>query len=123
MPGRKYSPEILAEAIRLRETRGMSFKAIAERLDMSHGSVYWHCLRQGADNPKAAARKLGKPPMISARGEHLLRRFSAEDDAVILDMRSSGASLSEIARKLGRRHHSISSRLLLLERNQERSLA
>tara|TARA_R110000737_G_scaffold239142_2_gene251182 strand:+ start:6419 stop:6799 length:381 start_codon:yes stop_codon:yes gene_type:complete len=121
MPGRKYSDEQCNEAAVLREA-GMSTAAIAKRLGMSSGAVYWHCLRLGADTPKAsrpAAPKAGR--MVVERSGHVVRRFSAEEDQKMLDMEGSGVRLSEIARTLGRKRNSVEGRLMTLARKEARS--
>lgn len=120
MPAPKYSQETLDEAARLRET-GLSLTRIAEQLSMSPGAVYWHCLRLGADAPKAkplSARALG--PAEMRRGNHVLRRFTAEEDARLLEMEATGARVFEIARALKRKPNSVRGRMMTLARHEAR---
>lgn len=121
MPARKYSEETVAECCRMREA-GATVEAIALALGMSIGAVNYHCLRNGADTP---LRRFGTPqgPRIVARGNHVVRRFTPDEDATILRMELEGATVSEIGRALGRSHNSIIGRQMTLARIEERSAA
>ncbi|MFG6080528.1 hypothetical protein ACEUZ9_001132 [Paracoccus litorisediminis] len=121
MAGRKYSDNQREHAAILRE-RGFTYGQIARRTGMSEGSVYWHCLRLGADHPNPrATQQVG--PALMRRGNHVVRRYSAEEDALILEMEASGHSVAEIARRLDRRHNSVSTRLMTLGRIEARAEA
>jgi len=115
----KYSEETLNEAAEMREA-GSTYAAIAKRLEMSQGAVYWHCLRLGADSPKAPP-KTNVGPSLVKRGNHVVRRFSPEEDEKILRLSGEGVSLSEISRSLGRKHNSVKGRLMTLARRDERA--
>lgn len=112
MPARKYPDALLDEAAALRET-GLSCEAIARRLEMSTGSVSWHCLRLGADSPP-------RGPMIVTRSGFAVRRFSASEDATISTMDLDGATTAEIAHKLGRPWNTVRGRQMTLARHQAR---
>jgi len=102
--------------------RGLSYGQIALKFGCSPNAVAWHCLRLGADPPNA--RKLSGEivgPLVMQRGNHVVRRFTAEDDATLQAMSASGKPLAEIARTLGRKHNSIIGRLMTLARRAERA--
>lgn len=120
MSARKYSDDLIDEAARLRE-KGMSCAAIAKRLDMSVGAVSWHCLRLGADSPNTTANAPAKMHHSEVkRGNHIVRRFTPEEDQLITRMDMRGASLAEMSRATGRRHNSIRGRLMTLARHEDR---
>lgn len=120
MPARKYSDELLDEAASLRED-GMTYAQIASKLGMSESSVYFHCLRLGADTPKAQkAYKRPTGPMSFSRGGHLLRRFSESEDRQLLDLEAQGMRICDIARAMDRKPNSLRGRLMTLARIDER---
>jgi len=120
MPAKKYSDDLLDQAASLRET-GMPYAKIAKRLCMSHGAVYWHCLRLGADSPKKQPnRPLNLGPMEVDRSGHKVRRFTEEEDRKLVEMDLAGAKRCEMARALGRKHNSIKGRLMTLARHEAR---
>ncbi len=120
MPGRKYPAALLDEAARLRET-GLSFAQIGRRLDMHSAAVKYHCLRLGADSPDTA---LSPPPRLTlpeySRGGHVVRHFTAEEDARLLRLEAKGLSVMEIARHLNRHRNSVRGRLMTLARHEAR---
>lgn len=109
--------------VKMRE-RGLGYALIAKEIGCSIGSVAWHCLRLGAEPPKPAPLWKGiVGPAVVVRNGHELRRFTAQDDETLLSMEAGGATLSEMARALGRRHNSIKGRLMTLARRQARQEA
>jgi hypothetical protein len=50
-----------------------------------------------------------------------VRRFTAEEDALLLQMEANGARYCEMCRALGRRHNSIIGRLATLARRDARA--
>lgn len=121
MPARKYPDEVLDQAAELRE-RGLSSGEIARKLDMTVGSVNWHCLRLGADAPDGHRGRIGAyGPQVMRRGNHQVRRFTPEEDRKIIEMELSGATIAEICRALGRKHNSIIGRLMTLARHEARA--
>ncbi|PHY20896.1 hypothetical protein CSW59_06710 [Caulobacter sp. BP25] len=120
---RRLSPSDFDQMVQMRE-RGRSYAVIARKLGCSIGTVSWHCLRLGAEPPKPRALKpLADGPQSVSRGDHTVRRFTAEDDAKLLEMEAQGASVSAIAKALDRRHNSITGRLMTLARHQARTEA
>lgn len=89
---------------------------------MTPGAVDYHCLRRGAEIPKP-----NRSPMFKKReerrGNHVVRRFTADEDAMILRMELEGRGVCEIARRLGRPHNSIIGRMMTLARQEERQEA
>lgn len=122
MAAPKYDRETIDKMTDLRE-RGNSYQAIANRLGMSLGAVYWHCLRLGVEKPGTPKNKTNIGPMQVKRGNHVVRRFTREEDDRIQEMAIAGKNNSEIARALGRKPNSIKGRLLTLARRDERAMA
>lgn len=121
MAAPKYSRKQIEQAAALRET-GLTYSAIADRTGMSEGAVYYHCLRLGADHPKLAdAPTRWSGPMVLKRGNHVLRRFTPEEDQRILDMELAGSAVADIARALGRKPNSVKGRLMTLARRDTRA--
>ena len=54
---------------------------------------------------------------VAFRGGHVVRRFTAFEDAEILRLAAEGVSRNRIAKQLGRRHNSIIGRLMTLARH------
>lgn len=115
----KYDNKTIEKAASLRE-RGLSYGQIAARLGMSIGAVEYHCLRRGADLPVPPAPAPYAGPMEVRRGNYTVKRFTAAEDARLIEMDISGMSVMDIARALGRPHNSIIGRLMLLARNEAR---
>ena len=59
-------------------------------------------------------------PVEMKRGNHVVRRFTPEEDALLLTLEAEGLSYTEIGRRLERPHTSISGRLMTLARHEER---
>jgi transposase-like protein len=123
MPGR-YTQEDYERMAGMRE-QGHTYVQIAARFGCSASVVSWQCLRLGAEPPKAryASWTEIKGPAVSARGDHLVRRFTEPEDALLLELEASGLSVNAIARRLGRRTSSIRGRLMTLARRDARSEA
>ncbi|WP_109466375.1 hypothetical protein [Albibacillus kandeliae] len=121
MPSPKYTDKLTEKAAALRED-GLSYTAIAERTGMSASAVYYHCLKLGADHPTQCENPPPwTGPMEIKRGNHVLRRFTAEEDKRILKMELEGSPVAEIARALGRRSNSVKGRLMTLARREARA--
>lgn len=100
---------------------GMSLPAISAKYNCSQGSVAWHCLRLGADPPKAKPIDTRiRGPLVVQRGDHAVRRFTPEEDKRLIEFERRGLSDTEIGKKLGRRPNSIRGRLMTLARHEER---
>ena len=120
MTARKYTDDQVNEAAELRE-KGLSYGQIARMLDMSVGSVSWHCLKLGADSPNTITN-VDTPtgPMVVLRGNNTVRRFSEEEDRLLFEMDIAGKRVSHMAARLDRKPNSVRGRLMTLARRAER---
>ncbi|MBE0529510.1 MAG: hypothetical protein IH626_01700 [Rhodospirillales bacterium] len=121
MSAPKLTSETKERAFALRE-KGWSYKRIGDALGVSQGCISWHCLANGIEpaNKTLKSHDFIVGPAVMARGNHLVRRFSKEEDATIVAMDMQGASISLIARRVGRRWNSVRGRLMTLARRDER---
>lgn len=123
MPGRRITVEQRVEIAERREA-GESYAALAKAFGCSHSNVRWICLMLGADRPGAKPLSTIAPgPSTMRRGDFVVRRFTAEDDAWLLVLEAEGKNPSEIGRALGRPPNSIRGRLATLARHDARSEA
>lgn len=106
--------------VRMRQ-KGLSHRAIGAKLGISPAAVSWYCLQLAVEPPRPGKSwDAIKGPAVMSRGNHVLRRFTPDDDARLLEMENSGATIAEIARALGRPSNSIRGRLMTLARRDER---
>lgn len=99
----------------------MSCAAIARHLGMSTSAVSFHCLKLGADSPNTVGNiQVPNGPMVVARGNHEVRRFSPDEDRLLIDMERSGTRICDIARSLKRPPNSVRGRLMTLARREAR---
>lgn len=121
MPARKFSDEVIEQAIALRE-EGIPHTTIGKQLGMSRSTVFYHCLKLGAEPPDAAInQRPPRKPITMKRGNHIVRQFTPEEDQRLLAMDLSGETLGAIAKTLGRKRNSVQSRLQTIARNQDRA--
>ena len=59
-------------------------------------------------------------PMTVTRGDHIVRRFTSDEDSVLLQLEAEGLRICEMSRALGRPPNSIRGRLMTLARHQAR---
>lgn len=118
----KLTPEQLDRIATMREA-GKSCAVIARVLGVSKGAVSWRCIRLGVDPPTAKPIDPYRGPMSYSRGGVTVRRFTAEEDAQILQLTEQGVSRKRIAKLLGRKPHTVTTRLYLLARHEERACA
>lgn len=100
--------EVMTE---LRE-QGLSYRLIAEHFTkdgtpINPKTIRWQCLRVGA-------RKPGEPH--GHRGKHsgFGKSFTAEEDALLLELEAQGLKWAEIGRRLGRAPNTCYGRVLTL---------
>lgn len=93
--------------------KNKSFNFIGQRLGCSISTVRYQCLVAGVV-PEGVTPKPSKFPMTFSRNGVLLRRFTDEEDAIVLSMLSAGSGPVEIGRALGRSSGTISNRILAL---------
>ncbi|WP_339543485.1 hypothetical protein, partial [Pseudomonas sp. JAI120] len=55
------------------------------------------------------------------RGGHIVRPFSAADDALLLTLEAQGINIAEIARRISRKPNSVKGRLMTLARRDARA--
>lgn len=126
--GPKTDPIVLETIAELRE-RGLSCRLIAAALaergrPVSAKTVEWHCLRLGAEPPKPRRLQRGVVgPRVVVRGQHLVHRFTDDEDALLIAMDLEGATPSQMAKRLGRKANSVIGRLATLARREERAAA
>lgn len=122
----KMTDDLVERACSLRE-EGWSAPRIArlfatEGYSVSTGAIYWHCLVNGADLPAESRRPSHvRPGAVERRGDHLVRRFTAEEDTRLLELEAQGLGYSAIGRQLDRKPNSIRGRLATLARREERA--
>jgi len=121
MGAKRFDQETVDRAIALREA-GISYSMISKLTGMSRGSIYWKCLAAGAEAPNNHQRPGAIRAMIvqTKRG-HTIRRFTEEEDRKILEMEAAGIGPFQIGKALGRAHNSITGRLMVLARHEERA--
>lgn len=121
MPARKFSDEIIEKVAALRE-QGLTFRQIEAETGVPSSVAYSHCLRLGADSPETATdTSTPGGPMVYKRGKHHVRRFTPAEDERLLQLELSGMRICDIARKIGRKPHSVTGRLRLLTRKEVRA--
>lgn len=113
------------EIIYLRGERGLSYRQIAQKMDLSLGTVQTTCLFESVEKK---GRKPGCHRILNAetytyiRNGRKVRGFTEQEDKIILEMEKKGCSYSKIGRELERHHNSIKCRLAILARREERKL-
>ena len=78
---------------------------------------------EAIEAPNGATRKARIGPAIVRRGDHIVRRFTEKEDALLLELEAQNLNYSEIARRLDRRRNSIVGRLATLARREARAEA
>jgi hypothetical protein len=115
--------QTLERAAMLRE-QGMSLsRIVADIGGGSTGALAWHFLKLGVESPKPRPLRLNfhLERTTFRRGKHIVRAFTPEDDAKLLDLLAKGLTRSAIARALGRKPNAITGRLMTLARRDERA--
>lgn len=119
--GRKRFNDADYERMAEMRERGLSCAQIGILLGCSTELVSWTCLKLGADPPNAKPlRDCIVGPAVMARGDHLVRRFTPDDDALLIGLESEGLNPSQIGRRMGRAPNSVRGRLMTLARREAR---
>ena len=111
-----FTDEQLARMCAWRRS-GRSYAFIARRLGCSAGAARHQCLLAGAF-PEGSKPRPSPFPMLTSRNGLPVRRFTPEDDAILLAMKADGVGPTEIGRALDRSPGTIRNRLLALELQQ-----
>ncbi len=121
MAGWKYTDQQIMRAAELRE-QGLSFGQIARKTGMNEHSVYWHCLKLGAEAPGTQhyIETEIRGPLEMRRGNHVVRRFTPDEDRHLLELEAAGMPISKIAKEMKRKPNSIRGRLATLARREAR---
>lgn len=90
---------------------------------ISAGAVNWQCLRMGADTLPKFQGQHTQPSTPYARGGHVVRPFTPEDDALLRVLDMQGFPLPIICQRLNRKNNSVRGRLLTLARIDARKEA
>ena len=120
---KNLSKETLDQILTLREDQGWSCKRIAEKFNVSPGFISWHCLKHGADSPRVSTRILPQTspgPKTIQRGNHVVRRFTPEEDTELQKLSAENINYHQIGIKMDRNHSSIRGRLMTLARHAAR---
>jgi hypothetical protein len=121
MPSSLLTPEQWVEVAVAYEA-GEKPADLAKRFEISVGALNWNMLREGASRPGAKRLpQIAPGPMIMRRGNHVVRHFSKEEDAQMLELARAGKNTSEIARAIGRCWNSTRGRLMTLARHDDRN--
>lgn len=120
MTKRLLSKAQIDRIVELREV-GKTMEQIARLVGCSASTCNWHCTTHGVVSPKHGGKFLGRRlgPDVVKRGDHVIRRFSEEEDKLIEVMRIAGHGPSAIGKAVGRRCNSIIGRLATLARIAE----
>lgn len=88
---------------------------------VTRSTVRWHRLKNLAE-PEGRTKVAPVPaePIVTRRGDHVVRRFTKAEDALLLKLEGEGLTSSQIARRLDRKPNSITGRLLTLARHEDR---
>lgn len=118
----KLTSAQIEQAVTLRE-KGWSYDRIAQRIDASSGAVAYQCLKAGAASPRHRYQPVPNEPRSYKRSDgRTCQRFTAEDDAQLLELRQRGLTRAEISRRTGRANTSITMRLMTLALREEASV-
>lgn len=122
MAVRRLTKGLLEHAIEMREA-GVSVRQIAREIGCSQGALRWQFLKLAVDPPKPPPvwpDYYLKVPQIN-RGNHVVRAFTPDEDARLLELERQGLGDSAIGRALDRRPNSVRGRLMTLARQEERA--
>lgn len=120
MPFRKYTDDQIRKALELR-LKGLSYGQIEMRTGMKASAVAWYCLFERVELPNGdIAAPRPALPMRYTRNGNIVRRFTAEEDIVVMRMTIEGKSAGSIARHLNRPRTSVKGRIATLARKSSR---
>ena len=107
------------EEIIARYEAGERLAELAAAFGKSKGSIHWFLLQEGVDPPRPVhVARTPAAPVTHRRGDHLVRRFTTEDDRRLLQLEAAGETIAAISRALGRKPNSVRGRLATLARHE-----
>lgn len=113
-PHQKLTSDQIDDLIERRE-RGWSYERLAQRYGVTPGAIHYQCLKHGAVSPHQRRTETPVHPTVhTTRAGKQQRRFTADEDRVLLALEAEGLKVSEIARRLGRPVTSTRVRLMML---------
>ena len=117
MSRRTITPELREKVFELREG-GALLHEIDAALCLQPQTAARLCSKEGVEHPTRRPRFLPPGRASYPRGKHVVRPFTAEEDAMIERMRVAGASYGTIGRACNppRGHSAILRRLITLAR-------
>lgn len=116
MPVRKVTDEQIDRMIKMREA-GRSTGTIARIVGVSPGTVDYHCIRLGVVDPNRHHLAPGRRAFM--RNGFPVRPFTLADDIEIQRLSREQVPVSDIARRVGRRPHSVQHRLYMLAMRED----
>lgn len=119
---RREAGEALNVKIAELRERGWSFERIGRRLNVSANTVSWRCLINGIEKPGSSAPKPYRGPMVIARNGREVRRFTPDEDEMLLALERDKLPYCAIGRRLGRKRNVVVTRLATLARRDERAM-
>lgn len=125
MGSRILSDAQIEEMCELRE-KGWGIDRIAAHFTahgtkISGNAINWQCMLNGADVPIHLRGKHTQASAPFRRGDHIIRPYTKDDDALLRVLDMQGFKVATIARRMGRKHNSIRGRLLTLARMDARA--
>jgi hypothetical protein len=101
---------------------GERASVIAKKYGCDSETIRWHMLRLGVLSPAIKRRGLAiikkSEIRVMRRGNHIVRRFTEEEDRRLLELEASGIPINMICQELNRSRNSINGRLSTLARHQ-----
>lgn len=114
--------ERLEQIAEMRE-RGLSCELIGRSVGISGEMVHWECLKHGIESPNTKNKVLPQTcpgPIMMQRGDHVVRRYTPDEDRDLMALEAEGLTYSEIGRRMGRSRNSVHGRIMTLARQEER---
>lgn len=116
----RHPQHVTERAAEMRE-QGHTYTSIAKTLDISPKTVETMCIAQGALPPAQEITLSNfnrrQQPDVYFRNGRAVRRFTADDDALLLQLEAEGKTIAQIANALGRAHNTVRARLRILARH------
>lgn len=90
-------------------------------ITVSASAIHWHRIANCAEpSDRTDVKPVPVEPVVEKRGDHVVRRFTVDEDERLKALEAQGLPIAEIARRLDRRGNSIKGRLYTLARHDDR---